>query len=266
LLRSGAFVAQFSVPSFGDAAHWATLRLERRGAAITVLVDGVVVGNWTDPTPLTGTKIGFGFGQGSGVCRQDNWQGGDLAPSPCVPFLTDNFNRADSGDLGYPPWLGFDFGGMKIVSNHAEQGWNGTDIRGGARADLVLSDNQWAEADIVANIYGPAGVVTRYGNEDVQYFAMLEYNNGAPRLGLFVRTPGYTYTLIGSYVAVASPVARVRLESFGSTHRVYYNNVLTITQTDATYTSGRPGIVAYNTTWPGGRSTVDNFACGELLY
>ena len=50
--------------------------------------------------------------------------------------------------------------------------------------------------------------------------------------------------LASANVDVSVAPRRLRLESQGSTHRVYFNGTLLITYTDAgnTYTSGQPGI------------------------
>jgi hypothetical protein len=50
--------------------------------------------------------------------------------------------------------------------------------------------------------------------------------------------------LASAPASVGTAPRRLRLESQGTTHRVYFNGVLMITYTSATYTTGQPGIAA----------------------
>ena len=50
--------------------------------------------------------------------------------------------------------------------------------------------------------------------------------------------------LTSANVDVSVAPRQLRLESQGSTHRVYFNGVLLITYTDSVYTTGQPGIAA----------------------
>lgn len=59
-------------------------------------------------------------------------------------------------------------------------------------------------------------------------------------------TGSLAFTPLGTVTAVLSTSPRdLRLESSGSTHNVYFNGALVMTRTDATYTTGQPGIVSF---------------------
>jgi hypothetical protein len=56
---------------------------------------------------------------------------------------------------------------------------------------------------------------------------------------------GLNFSLLASQTASVGTAPRdLRLESQGTTHKVYFNGVLAITFTDTKYTNGQPGISA----------------------
>jgi len=134
--RNGAVVATYptSVVTTPIGA-WVTLRLEKRGAVITTLVNGLEVGSYTDPSPLTGNGLGFSFGTANEQ-RMDNWSGGRL------PVFTDDF--AGTGPLNAVSW---NTGGFSIPARvNGSFTVNGGDFGLACLSGFPLSSNaQYAE-------------------------------------------------------------------------------------------------------------------------
>jgi hypothetical protein len=134
--RNGAVVATYptSVVTTPIGA-WVTLRLEKRGAVITTLVNGLEVGSYTDPSPLTGNGLGFSFGTANEQ-RMDNWSGGRL------PVFTDDFTG--TGPLNSVHW---NTGGFSVPARvNGNFTVNGGDFGLACLSGFPLSSNaQYAE-------------------------------------------------------------------------------------------------------------------------
>jgi hypothetical protein len=261
LHRDGVQVAQFPTPGF-TTSHWATLRIERRVDRITGIVDGKVIGVYVDPTPLTGTKIGFGFGTGNGACRQDNWQGGDLAVTTPVltPLFTDVFTRADTTAPGLgaewyaPSWA--------IQSNQATKTGGSGDFAV-FQHDLGTPD-VWVEATTtpngqfnVVNLRRPSATDNAFGATG--YMGFIDPGNGQPVIGKVVSG---TYSDVQRGDAIpnfgSGTNYRLRLEAQGSSLRLYVDDILRVITTDTAVPTGN--YVGMNS----GNGTIDNFRCGVL--
>jgi len=119
-------------------------------------------------------------------------------------------------------------------------------INGAARlvSPTVIAD-QFAEITYDQNPGSASwpGVMTRVqGPAHGSGYLAIAYS-GQVRLYLANDNGGLAFTLLASVnEAIATAPRRLRLESQGSTHRIYFNGALALTYTDSTFTTGQPGI------------------------
>jgi hypothetical protein len=123
-----------------------------------------------------------------------------------------------------------------------------TSMTAGARlVSPVLSADQYAEItyDQDPGSSSWVGVMTRVqGKSNGSDYLAIAYA-GQVRLYRTDDAGSLNFTLLASANAsVGTAPRQLRLESQGSTHRVYFNGVLALSFTDGTYTSGQPGIAA----------------------
>lgn len=89
------------------------------------------------------------------------------------------------------------------------------------------------------------GVMTRVQSASIGSCYLAIAYNGQVNLYRTVDTGSPTFTLLSSAAAsVGTAPRRLRLESQGSTHRVFFNGSVLISYTDVTYAAGQPGIAA----------------------
>jgi len=173
-------------------------------------------------------KFGVAAGDGAGA---------DMSAQ--VPVL-DDFEDGDS--TGWTT-----VGNWAVVQDGASKALKQTDLNGG-RASLDVSNwpNQMVEADVKAESFngvnGWAGLFVRYQDPNNTYYITLRNDN---TLSLR-KIVGGTTTVFGSYQMTVSPgtTYRLRLEAVGQTLNVYVNGaqVLPLTATDATFSSGRAAV------------------------
>ena len=140
------------------------------------------------------------------------------------------------------------------------------DLLDGARlVQPVLGADQFAEItyDQDPGASSWVGVMTRVqGASNGSGYLAIAYA-GQVRLYRTDDTGGLNFSLLASANAsVGTAPRRVRMESEGSTHRVYFNGVLLINFTDARYTVGQPGIAA--AIFGGPTMKILTFAAGSL--
>jgi len=145
--------------------------------------------------------------------------------------FTDDFNRADSSDLG-AGWVEVS-GDWSIVSNQLSPGaLGGTIILRAATA--MASDDNSAQITIAATASASQGVWCR-GNANISN-GYLWRNNGTS-WDLF-SVVGGSFTSIGTYAAAAAPGDVAKVQAVGSTIKAFVNGVERVSVTDTGVTTG----------------------------
>lgn len=175
-------------------------------------------------------------------------------------LATDNFNRADSLDLGAnwtPPAAGFD--PLQIVSN-AVRPQTITIFNGEYYSAISWPADQYSECRLIAipatNGPGPAA---RMSTTD-QTFYVVNANTGG--LQLF-RVLAGSVVQIGSSATVPVVGDILRIEAQGTTIRVLLNSVQQISVVDANIATGQAGIFVYEATAVT-NSQLDEWAGGDF--
>jgi len=177
-------------------------------------------------------------------------------------LLSDTITRADSVDLG----TGWDAGytgssAMKVVSN-AIQGST-------LSASHLESDNtvtwpadQWAQAQLVTYVNGLSGggPACRMANPATANGYAID-TSGTNKYVIRKIAAGVYSTIATSTISAASNGV-LRLECVGTTQTLYLNDVAIATASDATYATGRAGMMLYVATSLS-NTVFDNFVAGD---
>ncbi|WP_329376264.1 hypothetical protein [Streptomyces sp. NBC_01483] len=145
--------------------------------------------------------------------------------------FSDNFNRADSTDLG-ASWVEVS-GDWSIVSNQLSPGAAGGTIILRAAGAMASNDN-YAQATIAATTTASQGVWCR-GNSNISQ-GYLWRNNGTS-WDLF-QVFGGSFTNIGTYTAAAAPGDVAKVQAVGSTIKGFVNGIQRVSVTDTAVTTG----------------------------
>jgi len=145
--------------------------------------------------------------------------------------FSDNFNRADSSDLG-ANWVEVS-GDWSIVSNQLSPGAAGGTIILRAAGAMDTNDNS-AQVAIAATTTASQGVWCR-GNSNITN-GYLWRNNGSS-WDLF-SVVGGSFTNIGTYAAAAAPGDVAKVQAVGSTIKAFVNGVERVSVTDTGVTTG----------------------------
>lgn len=155
--------------------------------------------------------------------------------------------------------------GAWAALNKNNGAYSGT-INGAARllSPTVIAD-QFAEITYgqdPGNASWP-GVMTRMqGPANGGGYLAIVYS-GQVRLYRANDNGGLGFTMLAAVnAAIGTDPRRLRLESQGSTHRVYFNGVLVLTFTDTTFTTGQPGIA--DSVFGGPAVRIPSFSAGAL--
>jgi hypothetical protein len=148
-----------------------------------------------------------------------------------VASISDDFNRADSTDLG-PNWVEVS-GDWSIVSNQLSPGAAGGTIILRAAGAMATNDHS-AQVTIAATTTASQGVWCR-GNSNITS-GYLWRNNGTS-WDLF-SVIGGSFTVIGTYTAAAAPGDIAKVQAVGSTIKGYVNGVQRVSVTDTGVTTG----------------------------
>lgn len=136
-----------------------------------------------------------------------------------------------------------------------------TDTTNSAGA-LYLCDDQGSADQYVQFVARSTNPSTMAANRAVSNVSWICVRVNSSKVSLLKCIPGPTYSVIGSGTTTVSVDDVIRLESEGSTHRVYINGVLELTVTDShNATVTRQGIVARSTQYTG---LLDSFEAGPL--
>lgn len=181
-----------------------------------------------------------------------------------TPVATDNFNRAD-GALG-ANWTTAYNGGYIILSNEARSNGSSNDACS-AYTGATFNDNQYAEATVSsvnASHYYALGVATRCNQSGVwrNYLYIGLYDNNERYLARCSNgSPTALQHYTGSGIALND---LMHLDSEGTLHSPFLNGSADTslgTSTDATYSSGVPGLHCYNGSTT---SRMDNWVGGNI--
>jgi hypothetical protein len=282
--------ADYQYPWFGRIANGQFVRVNARAS------ESADAGNWRLPDSIPSTAsnllIGGGWSQSDGASQ--GWVDNDWIASPGTPpanrgvfyrnavntsliaasdddvaptttrwvsgiveisslVAADNFNRPD-GAVG-SDWTP-DQGTLAIASNALTHTSAGTDSLTRYTA-ASFADDQEAQIDITLGAsLCDGGVYVRSGGATTGYIFVWLFTGGGT-YALYKN--GNTFTSIGSNVTGVGTTGtrRLRIEAIGTTINCYVNDVLQITVTDSSHTSGSPGL----TGWVSGGTTpiLDNF-------
>ena len=171
---------------------------------------------------------------------------------------SDNFNRAN-GALG-AGWTATSDGAMVIANNQVQGGTSGN--TGEIRTGETYSSNHYSQIQVATTPTGGQWIAAavRLQNSGQNGYTGLYFGNyGNPELMLFKRSNG-GWTQLGSTYASGTLAAgtQLTLSASGSSLTFSVNGAAVISVTDATFTGGAPGILAYGTT------TADNWAGGDI--
>jgi hypothetical protein len=176
-----------------------------------------------------------------------------------VTLASDDFNRADSGDLGGNWVEGYAAGGFGINSNRAAAGAAGINVA--AHTSITLPNDQWCSVEIVADVW-PVALVLRMP-PPTTFNGYLLYFNAAGTAAEIYREDAGTPTLLatGSLGAVNGDTIRFEVEGLVLAGYVGLARVVTYDAggDGTTYTAGDSGLYAGNGVF------VDNFACGDFV-
>lgn len=186
-----------------------------------------------------------------------------------VQLLSDNFNRADSADLGtqWDPYAGWN--ALQIVGNRARtQAVGGPEGLESNNAQTLAAD-QWAEA--VVFLAGSAGAnfvgaVVRAAAPETQTMYLAVAAPDAASSSIYKWVAGvFTNLAVASQGYVSND--RVSIEVEGTSLRMFRNDTQVASVTDTSISgSGRAGIEVYvSTGFPIAEAEGDNWEAGEFL-
>jgi len=195
------------------------------------------------------------------------WLGERLWTVPVVQggaVVTDNFNRADSTNLG-ANWTEVN-GDMEIVGNLIRP------VSTSAEA-FIRNENAVATNDNYAQVTAyrnstlgttSTGVLVRLTG-GVGYMGTYAHDSGAERI--YARSSGGSYTNLTSMTGATTPINTVRtlrLEVSGSSLKTFLDGVQQLAVTDTTTTTGKLSGVRLFKDTAGSYTNVDNFETGDL--
>jgi hypothetical protein len=171
-----------------------------------------------------------------------------------VASFTDDFNRADSTDLG-AGWVEVS-GDWSIVSNQLSPGAAGGTIILRA-AGAMASDDNSAQVTIASTAAASHGVWCR-GNANISSGYL--WRNDGSTWDLF-SVVGGSFTAIGSYAAAAAPGDVAKVQAVGSTIKAFVNGVERVSLTNTHVTTGvNVGIRSESA----GAIRFDNFTAADV--
>ena len=170
---------------------------------------------------------------------------------------SDDFNRADGG-LG-ANWTAVSDGGMAIASQQVIG--TAAKVTGDMWTATTFSGDQYSEVQVTSTSMsgiqwvGPAVRMQNGGQNG--YVGIYSWNSGSPVVQLFERSGG-GWTQVGAYNS--GPLAagtKLRLVALGNSISFMVNGVQRIGITDSSFSSGAPGIMAFDS------ATADNWSAGS---
>ena len=169
---------------------------------------------------------------------------------------SDDFNRADGG-LG-ANWTAISDGAMSIASQQVIG--TAAKVTGDTWTANTFGGDQYSEVQVISTSMsgiqwvGPAVRVQNGGQDG--YVGIYSWNSGSPVVELFKRSGG-GWAQVGAYNS--GPLAagtKLRLVALGNSISFMVNGVQRIGITDSSFSSGAPGIMAFDS------ATADNWTAG----
>jgi len=133
--------------------------------------------------------------------------------------------------------------------------WTASSFGGDQYSEVQVTSTQLTGAQWV----GPAVRVQNGGQDG--YVGLYSWNSGSPELQLFKRSGG-SWTQLGSSYSIAPLTAgtKLRLMALGNSISFMENGVQRIGITDSSFSSGAPGIMAFDS------ATADNWSGGTASF
>lgn len=170
---------------------------------------------------------------------------------------TDSLNRANETPVASPWEKPTALAAMRIVDNALTVTTDGADS--GAYYNVATPDGQWAKITLVstANVQG---AITRLTNSASANFYLAHVAAGGAYIN-FAKFVDGSYSNPAAYEIPGGIQIgdEIQLDSEGTTHRVYYNGALVITETDASHSSGFTGVFGVQAA-----TAIDAFAMGDF--
>jgi hypothetical protein len=171
-----------------------------------------------------------------------------------VTTFTDDFNRANSTDLG-ANWVEVS-GDWSIVSNQLSPGAAGGTIILRATGAMASSDH-FAQVTIAATTSASQGVWCR-GNSNISQGYLLRNNGTSWDLFSVV---GASFVVIGTYTAAAAPGDVAKIQAVGSLIKGFINGIERISVTNTAVTAGTSVGIRSDSA---GAVKYDNFSAGDV--
>jgi hypothetical protein len=194
-----------------------------------------------------------------------------LGPRP-APHVTPDGRRSPGGTVSGqatftkavgspgPEWSAMTDGGLAVVNQKLTGTTGGTsgDIR---TAESYTSDQfsrlQLTSTQLTGSQWVGPAVRAQAGGKDL-YVGMYYWDNGRPKLMLFLRDNGSWDQLANMTTGMLAAGTTLTLTVVGSTLAFAVNNTTVLSTTDTTLSGGAPGVVANGlasaTNWSGGNS------------
>lgn len=268
-LVAGVFTQLNGANTVGAAFPAGTVLMTVAEGNVIRLSDSLGNASAVIDTTFTGGTPGIQFfGLSGGV---DNWDGGNAATTALsAASATDNFNRANGGvSVGQPNWqilTGYPAVDIPIVTNQLNPttGSHAADVRTDA-----FSSDQWSSIQMgsaAMDTAGFTGALTRVNAGLNSGYLGVQFGDQAA-LGLsyrIYRLDAGASTLLAVAWAAASPAlndpagSSYTLVSQGTRQSLRVNGSEILAVIDATYTSGKPGVMLFPT------SSADNWTGGNV--
>ena len=159
---------------------------------------------------------------------------------------SDDFNRADNADLG-TDWAGL-LGNCKIVTNTVQPTTTGTECAEGFGAGTTdFTDDHSSQVTLSTfNSAAESGIGVIVRAVSNTFYACYANRNAASTTTVIGEwTAGVFASLTSENSTTWAATDTIKLKVIGSTLTCYRNGAQLLTTTDATITTGQPGIYAY---------------------
>lgn len=234
--RNGYVINVFSVTPgrlYGEVNHLATL-VARNGASLGRSID------------ISGNRVIVG--------GRDNFAGNNTVRVFELPasfesgaVLQDDFESTNAG-ANWQPVAGSAF---SVVQAGGWRVYRQSSVAGNAASFLPASEsnNQAVQAEVTPRSFSGAdrwfGLATRQSDTD-NYYYVTARSSGRIDLKRMVNG-AFTTLATAPYSITTGRKYRLRLESIGTSHRVYIDDKLLFTAYDSALTRGRAGVMMYRT-------------------
>jgi hypothetical protein len=231
------------------ASSTGTLRLETVATSQKVFLGSTLILSANDASVSGAGSVAIRMGNGGTL---DNFQADQVAASTALP-LTDSFTATANGQLDDTKWYSF-YNATTDASGAAASASSATAIavaRGFSQADA------YAQADINLASGQEAGLYTRFSNTGWYRARAVGTTGGNATYTLSVYSPATGVVDLGS--VTASGTGTLRLETVGTSQKVFLGNTLILSANDASVTAA--GTVAIRM---GNGGTLHNFSADQI--